>query len=99
MMLLAYTPFVDPVSTLWPGAYSSAFFVNVYCLIAVAFFTSVTYKALRFQDFNGPLGSVLTSFARHALVMTAQIVFGIWALGFLVFLIVHYIVPFIAPMA
>ncbi|MBN8598997.1 MAG: hypothetical protein J0L78_15095 [Planctomycetes bacterium] len=99
MNILAYTPFIDPISTLWPGAYSSPLFVNVYCLIAVSFFTSVAYKALRFQKFDGPLGAVLALFFRHALVMTAQIVFGIWALGFLVFLIVNYIVPFIAPMA
>lgn len=99
MMHLAYTPFIDPISTLWPGAYSSALFVNVYCLIAVSFFTSVAYKALRFQNFDGPIGSVLVLFFRHALVMTVQIVLGIWALGFAVFLIVHYIVPFIAPMA
>lgn len=99
MNTLAYIPFVDPISTLWPGAYSSALFVNVYCLIAVAFFTSVAYKALRFQDFEGPIGSVLVLFFRHALVMTVQIVLGIWALGLAVFLVVHYIVPFIAPMA
>lgn len=98
MNLLAYTPFIDPISTLWPGAYSSALFVNVYSLIAVSFFTSIAYKALRFQDFSGDLGPVLVLFFRHVLVMTAQIVFGIWALGLVVFLIVRYIVPFIAPM-
>ncbi|MBX3379566.1 MAG: hypothetical protein KF805_05700 [Phycisphaeraceae bacterium] len=95
----AYTPFIDPISTLWPGAYSSPWFVNVYCLIVVAFFTSIAYKALRFQDFSGPIGPVMASFLRHTVVMTAQIVFGIWGLGLLVFLIVRYIVPFIAPMA
>ncbi|MGH7244778.1 MAG: hypothetical protein ACREJD_15300 [Phycisphaerales bacterium] len=96
---ISYIPFIDPISTLWHGAYSSPWFVNVYCLIVVSFFTSVAYKALRFQDFSGALGPVLVSFFRHSLVMTAQIVFGIWGLGLVVFLIVHYIVPFIAPMA
>lgn len=96
---MAFTPFIDPISTLWPGAYSSPWFVNVYCLIVVSFFTAVAYKALRFQDFSGAIGPVLISFLRHVAIMTAQIVFGIWGLGLLVFLIVRYIVPFIAPMA
>ncbi|MBS0188394.1 MAG: hypothetical protein JSS51_10010 [Planctomycetes bacterium] len=97
-MTLAYTPFIDPIATLWPGAYSSPWFVNIYCLIVVAFFTSVAYKALRWGDFSGPLGSTLALFFRHALVMTVQIVLGIWALGLLVSLIVYFVVPRIAPM-
>ncbi|MBS0190989.1 MAG: hypothetical protein U0573_03715 [Phycisphaerales bacterium] len=97
-MLLAYTPFIDPVATLWPGAYSSPWFVNVWCLIVVSFFTAVAYKALRWQNFDGALGGVLAAFAKQALGMTVQIVLGIWALGLLVHIVVVYVVPHIAPM-
>lgn len=96
--MLAYTPFIDPISTLWPGAYNSPLFVNVWCLIVVSLFTAITYKALRWGTFSGALGPVLVLFAKQALVMTAQIVIGIWALGFLVHVIVYYVVPAIAPM-
>jgi hypothetical protein len=95
-MLLAYTPFIDPISTIWPGAYHSPWFVNIYCLIAVSFFTSVAYKALRWQDFSGDLAPVLASFLKQTLAMTAQIVLAIWALGLLVYILVYYIVPRIA---
>ena len=65
-MLLAYTPFIDPVATLWPGAYSSPWFVNVWCLIVVSFFTAVAYKALRWQNFDGAVRRVLAAFAKQA---------------------------------
>ncbi len=97
--MLAYTPFIDPIATIWPGAYSSPWFVNVYCLIVVSLFTSIAYKALRYQDFDGPLATVLAQFAKHTLTMTVQIVLGIWALGLFVWLVVYYIVPHIAPAA
>lgn len=95
--MLAYTPFIDPISTLWPGAYHSALFVNVFCLVWVSVLTSVAYKAVRWSDFSGPLGDVLAAFARQVLIMTVQIVLGVWALGLLIHLLVQHIVPLIAP--
>lgn len=95
--VLAYTPFIDPISTLWPGAYSSPWFVNAYCLALISLLTAVAYKALRVPDLSGPLPRVAVVFARHVLTMAVQIFFGVLGLGVLTHILVFYIVPHIAP--
>lgn len=96
--ILAYTPFIDPVSTLWPGAYSSPWFVNVYCLALISVLTSIAYKALRVPDLSGPMARAMSLFARHVLIMAVQIFFGVLGLGLLTHVLVFHIVPHIAPM-
>lgn len=95
--ILAYTPFIDPVSAIWPGAYSSPWFVNVYCLALISVLTAVAYKALRVPDLSGPLSRVAVVFGRHVIMMAVQIFFGVLALGVLTHILVFYVVPHIAP--
>jgi uncharacterized membrane protein len=95
--ILAYTPFIDPISALWPGAYSSPWFVNVYCLALISVLTAVAYKAIRVPDLSGPMARAMTSFARHVLMMAVQIFFGVLGLGVLTHVLVFHIVPHIAP--
>lgn len=96
--ILAYTPFIDPVSAIWPGAYSSPWFVNVFCLALISVLTAVAYKALRVPDLSGPLSRVVAVFARHVVMMAVQIFFGVLGLGVLTHILVFYVVPHIAPL-
>jgi hypothetical protein len=96
--MLAYTPFIDPISTLWPGAYSSPWFVNVLCLGLISVLTATAYKALRIPDLSGPLPRALAVTARHVGVLALQIFFGVLGLGLVTHVLVFYLVPHIAPM-
>ncbi|MBY0111421.1 MAG: hypothetical protein K2Y21_01265 [Phycisphaerales bacterium] len=95
---LAYTPFIDPISTIWPAAYSSPWFVNVYCLALISVLTAVAYKAPRIPDLSGPWSRALRLFARHVAILSIQIFFGVLGLGLATHILVLYIVPHIAPM-
>jgi hypothetical protein len=95
--MLAYTPFIDPISTIWPGAYSSPWFANVFCLALLSILTAVAYKALRIPDLSGPGARAASVIARHVAVLALQIFFGVLGLGALTHVLVFYLVPHIAP--
>lgn len=95
--MLAYTPFIDPISAIWPGAYSSPWFANVLCLALLSVLTAVAYKALRIPDLSGPGARAVRVVARHVSVLALQIFFGVLGLGVLTHVLVFYLVPHIAP--
>ena len=96
--MLAYTPFIDPISAIWPGAYSSPWFVNVLCLGLLSVLTAIAYKALRIPDLSGPAPRMLSVVARHVAILALQIFFGVLGLGALTHVLVFYLVPHIAPL-
>ncbi len=76
-MLFAYTPFITPMHSMQPWWYV--------LVVPLAFGISLIYKSLHLQDMR----KLMTS----TLVMTAQIVLAVVALGLAVAIFVVYVIP------
>ncbi len=59
-------------------------------VIPIAFLVSLAYKSVRVDD--------LRKLPRQTVAMTLQIIFGMIALGLLVYVVIEHVLPRIAPM-
>ncbi len=84
MPVLAYTPFIDPITEISQGA-SDLWWLT---LIVLAFFTSVAYKAVRMHE--------LDRFAVNVLIMTAQILGAMLAIGVGLAVAVELVLPLVS---
>jgi hypothetical protein len=82
MFLLAWTPFVDPITEATQGV------VDVWWLTLplMALLVSMAYKAVRMRTLAG--------YVRQVLIMTVQIVLAMIAIGIVLGIIAEVVVPY-----
>ena len=83
---MSWRPFIDPLNVAFPAVDDYWFLF----LIPVSFGIALAYKAVRAKD--------MRHFPREVLVMTAQIVLGMFLLGVASFVFLQWVLPLIAPM-